>query len=107
MPAGSAGASPALAQPRPAADEQSAFLTLATARLIAREIAFFVETDFEEDQQQPPRETRRHQHDREDFARYASDQGGTRAAGENQRGGRAKREDARSRSHASYGIQGQ
>jgi hypothetical protein len=61
---------------------------------IAREVSLLAEADFQEDQEQAPRQSGRHQDDCENFARHPLDQGGTSSDCDDQRGCRAKRSDA-------------
>jgi hypothetical protein len=100
----SARASRPLTQPWSPPGVKGPFLQLAPAFFIVREVPLLAETDFEEDQEQASGESRRHQDDREDFARHSLDQGGTRTACDRQHGGRPKREDAQPRGHAFNGI---
>jgi hypothetical protein len=100
----SARASRPLTQPWSPPGVKGPFLQLAPAFFIVREVPLLAETDFEEDQEQASGESRRHQDDREDFARHSLDQGGTRTACDHQHGGRSKRNDAQPRGHAFNGI---
>ena len=59
----------------------------APARLIAGEIPFLAEPDFEEHQEQASCEPRRHQADRENFAGHAFDEHRTECACDDQHGG--------------------
>jgi hypothetical protein len=91
---GSAPAARPLTQPWSRVSVNRRFLPLPPAFFIAREVPFFAEADFEEDQQQASAESRRHQDNREDFARHSFDQGGTCTPCHDQRSGRPKRDDA-------------
>lgn len=76
-------------------------LALAPIFLIAGEVLFLAEADFEEDKKQGSGKSRGHEDDREDFASHSLHQGGTRTARDDQHGGRPKRHDAQPRAHPS------
>ena len=83
-----------MTQPRPSASVESPFRPLAQAFLIALELSFFTEPDFEENEQQGTSQSGRHQDDRQDFACDFPDQYGARATCDDERRGRAERHDA-------------
>ena len=76
----------------------------ASQLVIARELAFFIEPDLQEDQQEPAAEARRDQHDRQHFARHAADERRARDAGEHQHRGKPEGQDAPPFGHAFNGT---
>ncbi len=86
----------------PDAERESS--SLASSLLIARELSFFTESHFQEDEQQGTGQPGRDQHDREDFARHSPNQGGARGARDDQGGGEPERQNARARGHRSNGT---